>query len=325
VVPVVALLGLLVTASASAATCRSTQGGVSTVCGVDFSATAGQPFEGEVGSYSGLQSAQGHVTIDWGDGASSGGTRTNGIITGTHTYPAAGTYTVTVSDPVPNPCVDIVCILNGGSIVAQAAATVASAPVTAAPPAPPAPPVPTAVPVVITGSEVYGSDPRFRARILPPGDGSFTGTVTCLRLSAPATTISSALAPGRYTIAGSSCSGLALTGSPTTGQSLSYDGSTFTVTKAPARLSVASKRLKHGALVFAATLTAVLSRTPIAGAPLVLTEGRRRLCLARTNRRGTVICHARRPTRERSHATYLARFAGNADYVGTTQTFRTAR
>jgi len=92
------LLTLPTTASAS--TCDSN---APTFCGIDFSAVAGVEFSGQVGTSFDCYAA---VAIDWGDGsATSPATLTCEIpdqgvgltISGTHTYAAAGTYTVTLS------------------------------------------------------------------------------------------------------------------------------------------------------------------------------------------------------------------------------------
>jgi uncharacterized repeat protein (TIGR01451 family) len=93
---------LVAPGTASAATCVDT---VNEFCGTDFSAVAGVPLSGQIGTvyYCGLT-----VLIDWGDGSpASQATETcdmpdaglDATLYGAHTYAAPGTYTVTLTAP----------------------------------------------------------------------------------------------------------------------------------------------------------------------------------------------------------------------------------
>jgi uncharacterized repeat protein (TIGR01451 family) len=109
----------VVTGTASAATCSDAD----FLCGTDFSAVAGVEFSGQIGFelYCGSTGAQ----IDGGDGTpttiSTGScddlvTFSGWHLYGAHTYAAAGTYTVTITDNS--------WLVNGAHPVATATATV---------------------------------------------------------------------------------------------------------------------------------------------------------------------------------------------------------
>jgi hypothetical protein len=91
--------------------------------------------------------------------------------------------------------------------------------------------------VTVTGAQAFGSSsPTFdHSESLPTGI-SVTGTLTCTGLSGGAA-ISPSLAAGSYTIDGSSCSGLSLSGADASGYTLAYIGGSFMVT-APSEVVV---------------------------------------------------------------------------------------
>jgi uncharacterized repeat protein (TIGR01451 family) len=111
---------LVIPGAASAATCDESG---SVICGTDFSAVAGNEFSGQVGTENTFCGFD-NVMIEWGDGSPmSAATPTcdsptppaNGTLTGTHTYAASGTYTVTLHSTVE---------VNGSLAIATAIATV---------------------------------------------------------------------------------------------------------------------------------------------------------------------------------------------------------
>ena len=110
--------------------------------GHPIAATAGQPFSGRVATAFYCDGcAPTAATIDWGDGTSSPGTLTdvgppgasNYDVSGTHTWSAAGTYSVKVTVARPSP---------PGDEDIPTTATVAAGPPAPAPPAPAPPPAP---------------------------------------------------------------------------------------------------------------------------------------------------------------------------------------
>ena len=94
-------LVLAMPGTASAATCDSS--GLKLLCGTDFSAVAGVEFSGPIGTETQLAPpvCPPSVTIDWGDGTpTSVGTVdcSTDVVSGSHTYAAPGTFTVTLTD-----------------------------------------------------------------------------------------------------------------------------------------------------------------------------------------------------------------------------------
>jgi hypothetical protein len=83
--------------------------------------------------------------------------------------------------------------------------------------------------VVASGSQVYRSSaPTFTTKTAAPAGDSFTGTLVCTKVE-PSKSISSSLALGTYTILGSSCSGVGLSGPTATDYTIAYTGGVFTV------------------------------------------------------------------------------------------------
>jgi hypothetical protein len=84
---------------------------------------------------------------------------------------------------------------------------------------------PVAIPVTVTGSQVYGSSgPQFTATYTAPSGVTVSGSVTCATVNG-GTAIGPDLDAGSYTIDGLNCSGLSASG----GYTLSYTGGQFTV------------------------------------------------------------------------------------------------
>jgi YVTN family beta-propeller protein len=101
---------------------------------------------------------------------------------------------------------------------------------------------PTPWPVVVTGSQTYGSlSSSFTTSTPPPSGESFSGTLTCKSVN-DGTAIGPTLAAGgTYTIDGSSCSGLSLPD-----RNVTYTRSTFTVNQAPLTVNPPSASAQHG-------------------------------------------------------------------------------
>ena len=89
--------------------------------------------------------------------------------------------------------------------------------------------LPTVVSVTATGTVVMGGSPTLNSidTTLPNGIGT-SGTLTCTTVNG-GTPINSSLPVGTYTIDGSGCSGLSLTGAGASAYSLSIVGGTLTV------------------------------------------------------------------------------------------------
>ena len=104
------------------------------------------------------------------------------------------------------------------------------------------------VAALVTGSQTYGSTgPSFTTTTsAPPGD-SFSGTLKCTTLNS-GTPISATLAASSYTIDGSTCSGLSLTGPTAAQYTISYTGTTFTVGPASLTVNAPSASAYYGAV-----------------------------------------------------------------------------
>ena len=97
----------------------------------------------------------------------------------------------------------------------------------------------TTVTADVTGSQVVGSSsPSFSTSTTPPAGHTFGGTLTCTTVDDPAVTISPALAVGSFTLNGSSCSGLTVTGPDAAIYDVAYSGGPFTVAALPAPTGV---------------------------------------------------------------------------------------
>ena len=117
-------------------------------------------------------------------------------------------------------------------------------------------------PVVVTASQTYGSSsPSFTTATAAPGGDSFSGTLSCQTING-GTDIEPTLAVGgSYTIDGSSCRGLTLTGPTASAYSITYTGSTFTVNPAPVTVDTPSATAEYGAVPssFAPTYTGLVN------------------------------------------------------------------
>jgi len=84
--------------------------------------------------------------------------------------------------------------------------------------------------VTVSGTQTFGSSsPSFSTSTSPPAGASFSGTLTCDSVGDPATPISPTLPVGTYTVDGSSCSGLTLTGPTASDHLIEYSDGLFTV------------------------------------------------------------------------------------------------
>lgn len=105
----------------------------------------------------------------------------------------------------------------------------------------------TALAVKVSGSQTYGSSaPSFTTSTSPPSGDTFSGTLTCSTVNNGTAIGPSLSASGSYTIDGASCSGLSLTGPTGSGYGISYEGSTFTVDKAPLTVNAPSPTAQYG-------------------------------------------------------------------------------
>jgi hypothetical protein len=103
-----------------------------------------------------------------------------------------------------------------------------------------------AYPVVVTGSQRYGSSSStFTTATAPPSGDSFSGTLSCSTVNG-GTAIARTLAAGSYTIDGSSCSGLSLTGPTASDYAIVYSGSGLTVSQAPLTVNAPSASAQYG-------------------------------------------------------------------------------
>lgn len=102
-------------------------------------------------------------------------------------------------------------------------------------------------PVVVTGSQTYGSSsPSFTtATSAPPGD-SFSGTLSCSTVNGGTAIAPTLAADGSYTIDGSSCSGLSLTGPTASDYAITYTGSTFAVNQESLTVNPPSATAQYG-------------------------------------------------------------------------------
>jgi hypothetical protein len=91
---------------------------------------------------------------------------------------------------------------------------------------------PATVAVTVTGSQTVGGTPTFTPTATPPAGITLTGTASCDQLT-NGTAITAALPAGSYTIDGSTCSGLALSGTGASNYTIAYTGGAFTVSNPP--------------------------------------------------------------------------------------------
>ena len=103
----------------------------------------------------------------------------------------------------------------------------------------------TPLDVAVSGSQTYGGSPTFTASpdfngpgTLPPGVTLLSSALTCTTVGT-STTIVPSLTPGGYTIVGSSCTGLSLTGADAGDYSLVYTTAANDFTVAPIPVDVA--------------------------------------------------------------------------------------
>jgi len=169
----------------------------------------------------------------------------------------------------------------------------------------------------VSGSQTFG-DPTPNLTY----DGTaraLDGTLTCATVDG-GTPITPTLAPGHYTIDGTSCSGQ----TPPAGYSLDYQGlpGGFVVNKAGAMLTArpvsAVASLLGLKVTFSATLTtAQLTGKPLAGRTVRFSSGALVACTATTGADGVATCSANVLTVVALLLTqgYTATFAGDADYL----------
>jgi YVTN family beta-propeller protein len=123
------------------------------------------------------------------------------------------------------------------------------------------------LPVVVTGSQTYGSQSAsFTVAASPPAGDTFSGTVTCDAVNSPPTAISPTLAPGTYILNGASCSGLTLNGPTASGYEINYSGS-LTVNQTVPPTCFAGSGSGSGPVSCATTTTAQV----VAGATTTIT------------------------------------------------------
>jgi hypothetical protein len=111
---------------------------------------------------------------------------------------------------------------------------------------------PRSIPVTVSGSQTYNGSPTFAKSSTPVTGVSVDGTPTCTTLS-PATTIAPALNVGSYTILGSSCSALSLSGADAANYVISYVGGAFTVSAATITATVTGGHTYGGTPAFSFT------------------------------------------------------------------------
>jgi hypothetical protein len=181
--------------------------------------------------------------------------------------------------------------------------------------------VATPVPVVVAGTQTYGSSsPTFVTSSPPPSGDTFSGSLHCTSAGSPAQTITPSLAAGTYVINGSRCSGLSLSGPTAADYSIAYTGSTFTVNKAPTTLvavpvSVAGSILSLK-VTYSATLVVSGTIKAVAGQVVTFSDGPLASCTGTTNANGVATCTASLGLLSMLLSpSYTASFDGNIDYV----------
>ena len=105
--------------------------------------------------------------------------------------------------------------------------------------------------VDVTGSETYGGSPSFTADPSSGPTQPYSGTLVCTTVNG-GSRISTLNAGGSYTIDGSSCSGLALTGADAGNYQIAYVGQGFTVSQAVWPVTVTGSQTYGGAPSFTA-------------------------------------------------------------------------
>jgi DNA-binding beta-propeller fold protein YncE len=117
----------------------------------------------------------------------------------------------------------------------------------------------TPLDVAVSGSQTYGGSPTFTAspdfngpESLPPGVTLLSSALNCSTVGT-STTISPSLTPGGYTLVGSSCTGLSLTGADAGDYSLVYTTAAddFTVAPVPVDVAVSGTQTYGGTPSFA--------------------------------------------------------------------------
>jgi hypothetical protein len=198
----------------------------------------------------GTHVGDGSVTLTWAvPGAPAGVSATPGDQQASLSWTAPSTtatvtgYVVTATDTTTGDGTSVVCpgstsstatsctatgLSNGHSYTFTVIATTSSG--TGVASAMSAAVVPTApVAVSVTGTQTYGGQPAFSPSATVPTGLSLNGTVTCSTVNGGEALAPSLPARGSYTIDGSSCSGLSLSGSDASAYSVSYAGGAFTV------------------------------------------------------------------------------------------------
>jgi hypothetical protein len=149
--------------------------------------------------------------------------------------------TVTFGD-TPGNCIIHAAVASGGDWVgASASQTVTVTPGT--------------VSIEVSGSQAFGSSsPTFTYTTSPPSGLIVAGTLTCSVLEG-STALGPSLPAGSYTMDGSSCSGLSLTGTGASDYAISYSGVANGFVVAPALLSItaSSPAMTYGGTVPAIT------------------------------------------------------------------------
>ena len=133
---------------------------------------------------------------------------------------------------------------------------------------------PKSIVVTATGTQGFGATPTFTPQATVPTGVTLSGTLTCTKLTGNIP-ISSSLSVSNYTIDGTSCSGLSLTGAQASNYQIAYANGPFTVTKA--HISIAThtnstaNALSTHSYVFTSTVTNSDAHTPIANVKVTIT------------------------------------------------------